>query len=330
MILAARPVRFLVLLLMSWSFARAYVLISDRPVSLMAPTAVANSAPQVEATPPPINTPLKLTRYAFREPATPVSKSLASPKLPSIKPVALRTVQPTPTVSSDPVTREPPPVPVVPSLPPGGAWTPAQLSGSAWFFVRGGSRRGLATAGQLGGSQAGLRLTYRPKPAVPLAAALRVSAPLRDAGAEAALGIDYQPAAALPLRLTIERRIGLDRAGRDAWSLFVSGGVYDRRLPGGLRLDGYAQVGTVAGDRFGDGAIRVGRPLALGKASLTVGAGLFGAAQPNVERLDIGPSVALRLPVARAGITAALEGRFRVAGDARPGSGVSLTLATDF
>jgi hypothetical protein len=52
-----------------------------------------------------------------------------------------------------------------------------------------------------------------------------------------------------------------------------------------------------------------------------VGAGAWGGAQPGAARLDMGPQASFRIPVGRTGIRASAEWRFRVAGDAEPGSG---------
>lgn len=235
-----------------------------------------------------------------------------------------------------------PPIPtseggaIAPAAPvgvPGRHW-----SGSAWAFVRQGSGPDtLATAGQLGGSQAGARIAYRFDPGVPLAAFGRLSAPIEGSpGAEAAIGLDWQPARAVPVRVSVERRIALDRGGRDAFAALAAGGVDNKPLPGGLRLDGYAQAGVVGArrrDLFADGGARAGRPFSLspgGRASLTVGGGLWGAAQPHVSRVDVGPSAALRLPIGNSGIVAAADWRFRIAGNARPGSGPALTIGVDF
>lgn len=211
-------------------------------------------------------------------------------------------------------------------------------SGYGWIFARersGGS--GLASGGQLGGSQAGVRLAYRIAElgTGSLALAGGVSMPLRHSeGAEAALGIDWKPAAKLPLRLAIERRIAIGREGRNAWSANVAGGFYRGGLPGGAELDVYAQAGVVGAhsrDLFADGALRIGRPIALpaGK-KLVLGAGAWGAAQPGVARLDIVPRAELRMAVGGTAVTGAAEWRIKVAGDARPGSGVAFSLAAGF
>ena len=97
-------------------------------------------------------------------------------------------------------------------------------------------------------------------------------------------------------------------------------------LPAGFRPDTYAQAGVVRSrDFFADGALRASRPVGGG---LSLGAGAWGAAQPGVSRLDVGPSALLRMPTLGAAISA--DWRFRVAGNAQPGSGPAFTLSTDF
>jgi hypothetical protein len=204
---------------------------------------------------------------------------------------------------------------------------------SAWAILRGAGDPGLATGGQLGGSQAGLRIGYDVHPGIALAA--RVSGPLRSTrGKEAALALDLRPIAAVPLTLSVERRVGLDSGGRDAFAVGVFGGLDSVRLPLGVRLDGYGQAGVVGlrtRDFYADGAVRVERPAAtLGRASLAAGAGLWGAAQPGVSRLDVGPQIVARLPVPGGGVRIGAEWRQRVAGDARPGSGPALSIGADF
>lgn len=219
--------------------------------------------------------------------------------------------------------------------PPGPGFvqaSPGRWSLSVWAFVRQGDPAPLASGGMLGGSQAGARLTYRLNrdSARPLALSARLSTPLRSAaGADAALGIDWKPVRRLPVHLLAERRQALGREGRSAFAVTLYGGVSDAPL-GPFRIDGYAQAGLVGArsrDRFGDGSLRVSLPLA-GRARF--GAGAWAAAQPGLARLDIGPQAALRLPVAGRAVTLAADWRVRVAGDAEPGSGPTLTLSSDF
>jgi hypothetical protein len=218
-----------------------------------------------------------------------------------------------------------PPVaqPLAPPTAGAGRW-----SGSAWLLVRR-DRDGpaLAPGGTLGGSQAGARLLYRMGGGFGLSA--RVYAPLRrPAGAEAALGIDWRPWPRLPFRLLAERRHALGGEGRSAFALTLYGGATER-LPLGLRLEAWGQaglVGTRSRDLFADGAVRVSAPL----GPVEIGGGAWGAAQPGASRVDAGPSVAWRLPVAHANLRFSADWRFRLAGAAAPGSGPAFTLATGF
>lgn len=223
----------------------------------------------------------------------------------------------------------------LPVLPPAlavpDAARPRRLGAYAWLFVRDeGGAPALAPGGMLGGSQAGLRLTYRLNGDSdrPLALSARTSLPLaRQRGAEAAVGVDWRPVAGLPIHILAERREALGREGRSDFALTIYGGV-ERRV-GPLRLEAYAQAGAVGHrdpDLFADGAARLTLPL----GSVEVGGGVWGGAQPGVERLDVGPHVSTRLPVAGAGVRIAAEWRVRVAGDAAPGSGPALTLSTGF
>lgn len=229
--------------------------------------------------------------------------------------------------------------PVVPPEPPLGLAAPpratrSRWSGSAWVFVRGEGASSLAGGGQLGGSQAGARIAYRVDDTGRLALAARAYLPTgHPRGSEAAVGIDLHPLPDIPFRLSVERRIALGRDGRDAWSAYAAGGFF-RGLPGSLEVDGYGQAGVVgvrSRDLFADGAVRLARRVALGGGvDLLAGTGAWGAAQPGAARIDVGPHLALRLPAAGTSVAVAAEWRFRVAGDARPGSGPTLTLATDF
>jgi len=209
---------------------------------------------------------------------------------------------------------------------------PGRWSGSAWALLRDDGPPALAPGGMLGGSQAGVRISWRVNgdAARPLALGARLNAPLRDRrGAEAAVGIEWQPLAALPVRLLAERRQALGRDGRSAFALMLHGGVSERPLPGGLRLDAYGQAGVVGArsrDLFADGAARVTVPA----GRLALGAGLWGGAQPGVSRLDAGPHASIRLPLAGEAVRLSAEWRFRLAGRARPGSGPVLTLGSDF
>lgn len=192
------------------------------------------------------------------------------------------------------------------------------------MLVRGDTSPGLATAGQLGGSQAGVRARMRLMPGLHLAG--RLSGPLRSrTGMEAAIGLDVRPVDSVPVTLMVERRIGLDRGGRDAFVIGAFGG-FDRTVAPGLRLDGYAQAGLVGlgrRDGYVDGALRVEQSVTN---AIGIGAGVWGGAQPDAARLDIGPQLVVHTSRFRIGA----EWRQRVGGNARPGSGPVLSLGADF
>lgn len=203
---------------------------------------------------------------------------------------------------------------------------------SAWLVLRPGRGVGAAPgAGQIGGSQYGIRLRHPLDRRARIAAYGRIAGPVRARGAEAALGIEWQPFRA-NLRLAAEQRIGLDGGGGGPGIGMVAG--VDRRLLGAFRLEAYGQSGILARTRvepYADGALRITRPAATGRrTSLAIGIGAWGAAQRDAQRLDIGPSLVAELPIGAAHARLALDWRQRIAGGARPGSGVALTLGSDF
>lgn len=200
-------------------------------------------------------------------------------------------------------------------------------SGSLWMAAREGLEANLAPGiGQLGGSQAGVRVYRTLTPELALTG--RLSTALAAKGAEASAGIVLRHGA---FAVLAERRFALDSGGRNDWSLTAVAGVSDVKLPLGVRLDGYAQAGVVGRDGFVDGAMRVERPvLTQGSNRLSVGAGIWGSVQPGVARLDVGPQIVARTVIADRPFRVSAEWRQRVAGAAVPGSGPVVTLGADF
>jgi hypothetical protein len=169
--------------------------------------------------------------------------------------------------------------------------SPRRWSASAWLALRPGQGIGVApTAGQLGGSQYGVRVVRALDPRGRLAAVGRVAGPLRGQGAEVALGFEWRPAGT-PVRIAVEERLGLDG---------IHGG------PG---------LGAVVG---------------LYRQRAAFGIGSWGAVQRGVQRLDIGPTLVTSVPIGALQARIALDWRQRIAGNARPGSGIALTLGSDF
>lgn len=219
-------------------------------------------------------------------------------------------------------------------------WIRRQLAGwslGGWLYLRdgGAAPEGIAAASQLGGSQAGLRLGYgfgdSGRTRAYGRATMAVHQPEQR---EIALGLAFAPLARVPVDIAVERRVALGKEGRNALAAMISGGVGDVALPGGFRLEAYGQAGVVGArrrDGFVDGAVVIDRRLGPGEtASLRLGALAAGAAQPGAARVDVGPRLTLRLPQVGEGSRIAFDWRQRVAGDARPESGLALTLATDF
>lgn len=204
---------------------------------------------------------------------------------------------------------------------------PDRLSISSWATMRNqAGSDSLASGGMLGGSQAGARLLWRFDPH--LSASLRASAPINSQrGVEAAAGIRYQPFANWPVAFTLERRHAFRDYGQSAFALFAEGGVYGRPLPWNTTLDGYFQGGVVDfnnPDWFIDGQAAVTRPV---WRTLSAGLGVWGGAQPGLRRLDIGPRATLRVG---SRMRVHLDYRYKLIGNAVPGSGTVVTLAGDF
>jgi len=342
----AAPLRFLILVIGGWTLGRAALLLPGVggviDQSVIAPKKVANALRAREARHGPADQPsavavaLSGARHVVgHRSAHGAVRTFVDPDAPhpdSAAAVEWRLA------SHQIIPVPPPPTPSPVAHPASASRRAPRWSGSIWLFARPeDGRSGLAAAGQLGGSQAGARMAYRltdPETGS-LALAARLSSPLRDRdGAEAALGLDWRPVAEVPFRLSAERRIAIGPDGRDAWSLYAAGGFWRGGLPAELEMDGYGQAGVVGArsrDLFADGALRIGRaiPLANGKR-LVLGGGAWGAAQPGVSRIDIGPRVALSLPLAGTTVTGAVDWRIRVAGHASPDSGAAFTIATDF
>ncbi len=227
----------------------------------------------------------------------------------------------------------PPESPLYGAVPRAGTSPASRWSASMWFLARGGSGLGSgAYGGQLGGGQAGLRLAYDIVDHHRLAIVGRIATPLAGAGREAAIGVEWQPTR-LPIRLVAEQRIAIDGGGGGP-SIGIVGGAGPAPIGGQFRIEGYAQAGIIERGGvigFGDGAVRLNRPVArVGHAVVDLGAGAWGGIQPGAQRLDIGPSLGVSAPVAGRSLRLSLDWRERVGGQALPGSGLALTIGSDF
>lgn len=208
-----------------------------------------------------------------------------------------------------------------------------------YSFVRKSSASGLtALGGQYGGSQSGFIVTWdilpprrgQERPRLALLARGAITHGDRS-DREFAAGVRWHPLPRLPLSLSFERRFRPERA--DANAAYVAGGT-SLALPRAFRMDGYAQAGFVSGPSAGpffDMSMLADRKI-TGVAGGTVraGAGLWGGGQSGTFRIDIGPAVRTDIAVAKATLRLSADWRIRVAGDAAPASGPTMTLSTSF
>lgn len=212
-------------------------------------------------------------------------------------------------------------------------------SGDAWLLIRGNGTGNLAAGrGSYGASQAGavLRFAVLPDSAHRPAIYLRGSKAISGAKeAEGALGVSARPIPTLPLRAAAELRISRtnDKAElRPAAYVVTELPPFD--LPLAFRGEAYAQGGYVGGSypsAFVDGQLRIDRPVvSLGGVEIRVGGGVWGGAQRGAERLDVGPGATVAFDTGPANARVSLDWRQRIAGDARPASGPSLTVSVGF
>ncbi|MBO9516918.1 MAG: hypothetical protein J7493_02510 [Porphyrobacter sp.] len=266
--------------------------------------------------------------YGAREefPSGTMQDTRVSPGLP---PVWQFAAQPYPASSASPV-----PVAVA---------RPRRWSVDSWALLRQDGAGPLANGAlpaTYGASQAGAVLRYRLSPgdARQLTGYMRTTATLGTAMREtaAALGVSARPLPGLPVIAALEGRLTEQGGARrfQPVAMAVTQLPYFA-LPGGLRGEAYAQAGYVAGrfaTPFADGQFRADRALfSLGKLETRVGGGVWGGVQKGAGRLDAGPSASLAMPLGKGLFgRAAVDWRFRVAGDADPGSGPALTLSAGF
>ena len=228
------------------------------------------------------------------------------------------------------------------------AATLPRWSGDSWLLLRSGSNgfnapgSGLPGAyvplGFYGGSQAGAVLRYRLSATSPYRPSfyLRGSSGLEyPRGEELALGLSLRPVPRLPVALLLEGRVTRTVSGeivRPAAALVSE--FPPVRLPLGTRGEVYVQAGYVGGrdsTAFVDGQARVEHPLVQsGQFQLRAGGGAWGGAQRGASRVDMGPTATLSVPIGPAGARVSADYRFRVIGNAAPGSGPVLTLSAGF
>ncbi len=336
-----RPLRFLVLTLGGWVLIRIAMLlpeIGSMPAAEILPRMIEVLVPDVAAAG------FRSTvRQVPIEPAPTIVPASAPIEQVDALPARPRVMETVPTTTIIAFARRLEAerrVDNIPSAiaPPVAVRGQSRLNGSAWVLVRGGPA-GTVSGGQLGASQGGVRLTYALGTRRRFALAARIAAPLKGAGREAALGVEWQPTR-LPIRLIAEQRFVLD-GGRGGPTVGVIGGYGPSDIAWGLRLEAYGQAGAIARgggggggngvEGFVDASARLTHPLGtLAGVRVDAGLGAWGSAQRAAERFDVGPSIVATVPVARKSVRLTLDWRERIAGAARPGSGLAFSIGSDF
>jgi hypothetical protein len=216
--------------------------------------------------------------------------------------------------------------------------------GEIYSLFRDGGQVGPTASPVLGGGQTGINIgwTYDPLARRPISAIARFNTASSSAGSpdnrtsQAAFGVEWQPVRGLSV--AAERLVRVGEFARNDWNLRLAGGT-DGRV-GRIEWNGYGEGGVLgSGELYGGAQLRGGVPVfALKQARLVAGAGAWGGVQTvkardgsfALGRLDLGPTLVLRAPVARTNVELSADWRFRVAGGAFPGSGPAVTLSTGF
>lgn len=210
-----------------------------------------------------------------------------------------------------------------------------RLSGDIWLFSRSDGRP--SSAPLLGGGQAGGRMKYlassQTSP-VRLSASARIARPLRGQGFEVSPGLSIAAGQDIPIEMIIERRIRPEKGVKDQWGLLIASGISPKQIRPGLSVEGYAQAGVVGTRKpipFAQVGLGLHQSIHEGKGlQAKVGAGLWADAQGNVARIDIGPEVVAIAKIGKQSLRLSAQWRVKTAGNAKPGSGPALSMATSF
>jgi hypothetical protein len=228
----------------------------------------------------------------------------------------------------------PPESPSAPAIAPSTRW-----SGDFWLLLREDTTTAVTSGrGSYGQSQVGAVLRYNLLPSSEYrpAAYLRASRALAGAEeSEVVLGLAARPVPSFPITMAAELRTTLVSGQVDLRpAAFAYTELAPCDLPLGFTGEAYLQAGYVGGEfetAFADGQLRAEREIVeFGAASLSAGGGTWGGAQRGAERLDLGPGMTLKVNAGTAAARVSLDWRFRVAGDAEPSSGPTLTISAGF
>lgn len=356
-----RPLRFLAVVIGGWVSIRVIMLWPNNAAVTVTLEPPESRAPITMLPPIAPRGAVAGVNRALRSGALPLSSSLLSKNLPAPHrqqpapdqqrialallgmlrfgvaepvPIAGRSISPGPSLAlwPWPAADYRPDRPPSPPSPP----SPSRWSGGLWLVARDGRGVGASlsanlSGSQLGGSQAGARLAYALGSARRVSIMGRLASPLAGSGQEGAVGVEWRPTR-LPVRVVAEQRIGINGAAGGP-SLAIVGGIGPVPIGRGFRLESYGQAGIIGRNSvigYADGALRVNRHVAtISGSPVDLGAGGWGAVQPGAARLDLGPSIGVRLPLGTRRVRISLDWRQRVAGDALPGSGPALSIGAD-
>ena len=213
---------------------------------------------------------------------------------------------------------------------------------NAWAFLRRGGSLAAASGvlpATYGANQVGSVLRYKLRPLSALAPTLYLRTDATTGAGRyqtIAVGASVRPLRQIPVTLALEGRILDDSSGRHYQPVAMAvTQMPPFALPANLRGEIYAQAGYVGGQYatpFAEGQFRVDHGLyQIGKIETRIGGGAWGGIQTGASRLDAGPGISLSMPLNRKVFgRISADWRFRVGGNAHPGSGPALTLSAGF
>ena len=188
-----------------------------------------------------------------------------------------------------------------------------------------------------GGSQAGALISYqlRGNQKRGLSLFLRGSTALSVSGEEElAVGTKIKPFPDIPVSLYAEQRVGNAAQRNRGTAVYLAGGTGPDHLLENISFQTYAQAGYVFGppdSYFFDASVAVQKNiLHEGGRATAIGGGLWAGGQKGVSRVDIGPRATINVPVGRVNTSISADWRWRLAGDAVPGTGAAITLVAGF
>jgi hypothetical protein len=208
-------------------------------------------------------------------------------------------------------------------------------SGDAYVLARGAGPAALtALSPVLGAGQTGASLgwTLDPHATRPVAVAARVAVAHDGWGidgdtAQFGIGLRWRPRPGATL--AVERMVAGGDGARDAWTARAAWGAGD-----GQRWSLYSEAGVVGARRRDVYAAAQGYAghivAGSGRRTLAIGGGGWASVQAagtTVSRVDLGPTLRVRLSAGDAGIDIAADYRLRVTGNAAPKDGVAVTVS---